>query len=399
MDELNLVAAICGQRGHYDALQRIGLTANDFGEAARAVVESAGEQYRRDADLGAVDADILRSQITRRFGAGSMADSVMEFVAGFPDDVSGVNATEEYRLLRLSRISTTLATLLATGQHGDETAALLIKYQRLSTGEEGEQWKPRLTLEDFEDDDSARIQISPKALNDFIGGGVLRGHNITVYGRPDSGKSLFALNCAAYACRQGYRVLYVANEEPAQDITRRILSRLSGIGIEKLRQREALAAAIDRAGASYENWYLFHRAGVTARDVAVQASKIRPDFVVVDQLKNLSCAADNRALQLDTLARQVREIGIEHNCVTLSVTQAGESAHNKLILSMTDVEWSNTGIPGAADLMIGIGVDDEYGASDKRMLSMPKNKVNGRHGAFPVWIDTQHTAVLSRKPA
>ena len=81
----------------------------------------------------------------------------------------------------------------------------------------------------------------------------------------------------------------------------------------------------------------------------------------------------------------------------MSVTQAGESAQNKLVLSMGDVEWSNTGIPGAADLMIGIGLDDEYLSTDKRMLSIPKNKVNGRHGAFPTWINPKRTSFLSKK--
>jgi hypothetical protein len=31
------------------------------------------------------------------------------------------------------------------------------------------------------------------------------------------------------------------------------------------------------------------------------------------------------------------------------------------------------------------------------MLSIPKNKVNGNHGAIPCWIDAQHTAFLSKK--
>ncbi len=398
MDELNLVAAICGKRSNHEALTRIGMASSDFGEAARSVVDAAREQYGRDAELESVDSGVLRSQIKRRFGAGSMADSVMEFVAGFPDDVSGINVIEEYRLLRLGRVSTSLATLLATGQHGSATAELLGKYTRLAAGEEGEQFKYRLTGEDFEDDESARIKLSPAVLNTYIGGGVLRGHNITVYGRPDSGKSLFALNQAAYAVKQGYKVLYVANEEPAQDITRRLLSRLANTDIESLRARETLLRALDVAGRPYENWFLLHRAGCTARDVAAQCAKIRPDFVIVDQIKNLTCGADNRALQLDTLARQIREIGIEYNCVTMSITQAGESAQNKLVLSMTDVEWSNTGIPGAADLMIGIGVDDEFQSTDKRMISIPKNKVNGRHGAFHTWINPKRTAFLSRKP-
>ena len=397
MDETNLLAALFRQRGSYENLLRVGMESNDFSEAGKFVVTAIGEQYKRDEHCYAASVDVLRSQAERRFGKGSMADSIMDFVSTFPDDVSGVNTVEEYRLLRLARCSTTLATLLATGQHGDETATLLDKYKRLSSGEEGDEFKPRLDAEDFEDDESQRIKISPTSLNSYIGGGVLRGHNITVYGRPDSGKSLFAINQAAYACKQGYRVLYVANEEPAADITRRLLSRLAGIDIEKLRMRENLLRALDKAGEPYENWYLFHRAGVTARDISRQAARIKPDFLIVDQLKNVATNADNRALQLDTLARQVRELGIEHECVTMSVTQAGESAHMKLNLQMNDVEWSNTGIPGAADLMIGIGLDEEYLATDKRMLSVPKNKVNGKHGAFPVWIDPQRTAFLSKK--
>ena len=156
-DELNLVAAICGKRSNHESLVRIGLEAGDFGEAARCVVDSAREQYTRDAELQSVDYGVLRNQVRRRFGAGSMADSVMDFVASFPDDVSGINVIEEYRLLRLGRVSTTLATLLATGQHSDETKSLLVKYARLVAGEEGEAFKPRLTAEDFEDDENYTI--------------------------------------------------------------------------------------------------------------------------------------------------------------------------------------------------------------------------------------------------
>lgn len=397
MSELNLVAAVCAKRSNYDALMRIGVEVTDFGDAARSVVDAAGEQYKRDADLQALDLDVLRSQLQRRFSAGSMVDSIMEFVAGFPSDVSGINCIDEYRLLRLQRVSTTLATLLAMGKHGEETTALLAKYQRLSACEEGEEFKPRLTLDDFEDGRGARFYAFPTSLNAFIGGGVLRGHNITVYGRPESGKSLFALNYAANVCRQHYKVLYVANEEPETDITLRLLARLYGIKIEALRDRETLALVVHKTRAMYDHWFLLHQAGLSVRDVSQHVARIKPDLVVIDQLKNLSCGRDNRALELDALAQQVRNIGIEHHCVTMSVTQAGQSAHNKLVLSMTDIEWSNTGIPGAADLLIGIGVDAEYEASDKRMISIPKNKINGRHGAFPVWVDRTTTAILSKK--
>jgi KaiC/GvpD/RAD55 family RecA-like ATPase len=396
-DETALLAAICASREASNHAENIGLANEELGDAASAVLDAAREQYRRDPNLRAVVASTLTSQIERRFGKGSMADSVMDFVATFPKDTSAINVVEEYRLVRLARIATELATNLATGQHGTGTEELLARYSKLKDGEKQEQENYRLKLDDFTKESGQRIPIMPESLNNYIGGGVLRGHNITIYGRPDSGKSMFALNAAATLCNNGYKVLYVANEEPAQDITRRLLSRMAGIEIEKLHDRKFLEAAFDHAHEGYDNWFLYHKAGCTSKDIARQAAKIKPDILIVDQLKNIAITEDNRALQLDKLARQVRELGIEHNMVTMSVTQAGESGQDKLVLSMSDVEWSNTGIPGAADLMIGIGVDKEYDNQGKRMISLPKNKINGRHGAFPCWIDPTHTAFMSRR--
>ena len=397
MDDLLLTAAIVGSRQAYEKLMGIGLDSTDFTEGARCIVVTAGEQYKRDPAIQAVNVDVLRSQIQRRYGDGAMSNSIMDFVATFPRDVSKFNVTEEYRLHRLGRCATLLATNLATGNYGDETGQLVDKYKQLSGGEEGEQFKARLTEDDFADDDQDdKLELSPRSLNEFIGGGVRRGNNITVYGRPESAKTLFALNQAATSLMHGHRVLYVANEEPAHDITIRLLSRLAMRDVDALRDKSTLRDAFARTREPYNRWYLLHRAGCTARDISRQAARLKPDLIIVDQLKNLSVGRYNRALELDRVAQAIREIGIEHECVTLSITQAGDSAQDVLNLKMNDIEWSNTGIPGAADLMIGIGVNDEYQAIDKRMLSIPKNKINGAHGAFPVWIDTQQTKYLSR---
>ena len=405
-DETLLTAAICGDRAAYDTAMRVGLDSADFGEAARCIVRAAAEQYERDPELHACTAEVLRAQVTRRYGEGSMTESIMDFVETFPSDISRVNVLDEYRLLRLSRVSTDVATRLAMGKHDDETQELLSKYQLLRAGNaSGVPTKLRLTADDFVDDGTAgqRVPIMPATLNGRIGGGVLRGHNITVYGRPDSGKSLFVLNQAAYAIAHGLTVLYVANEEPDRDITKRLLSRLLRRPIASLHKDSAMREAIGQAEdiGHYQNWNLLHRAGCTAKDVGQLADEVRPDIIIVDQLKNLSTGkkGDNRALELDRLARDVRELGIEHNAVTISVTQAGDSASNVLNLSMNDVEWSNTGIPGAADLMIGIGHNQEFFAQNKRKLSLPKNKINGWHGSIDVWIDVQHTAFLARARA
>lgn len=387
-DEAPLLAAIMQDRRVYAAAKQIGLQADDFSDAGRLLVRCAAEQYRRDPALPAVSADVLARQIVRRVGNKDVAQTYIDYAAALPTASSGANLVEEYRLLRRSRAAMNLAASLASGEDNQE---LLDKYLQLRDEPAAEQ-KFRMTAEDFAaPDDSLRIPLSPKTLNEFVGGGVLPGHNITVYGRPDSGKSMFALNQAAYLCRLGKPALYVANEEPARDITRRLLARLSNMPIASL---DAPTAMKQHANA-YGRWHLLHMAGVTIRDIRQAAGHIKPALIVIDQIKNVVVGDDNRALQLDKLARAVRELGIEFNAVTLSVTQAGDSASDKLRLDMGDVDWSNTGIPGAADLMIGIGVNDEWALQDKRLLSVAKNKVNGRHGAVPVWIDAQRTAFLS----
>jgi hypothetical protein len=58
---------------------------------------------------------------------------------------------------------------------------------------------------------------------------------------------------------------------------------------------------------------------------------------------------------------------------------------------MGDVDFSNTGIPGAADCMIGIGATREYIAQGHRMLSFPKNKIGGVSGREPVRVTLDAT--------
>jgi KaiC/GvpD/RAD55 family RecA-like ATPase len=397
MDELSLLAAICKSRKAYDKLERMGLDSQNFSEVASAVLNATRDQYKRDPDIEHASRDLVETALQRRYGKGSLADSAMALFDRFPRDVSKVNVVEEYRLLRLQRVSTALASKLASGDHGESTEELLDQYKSLSAGEEAESFKERLTEEDFAEDDSDRIMLYPKSLSTYIGKGVRRGHNVTVYGRPNSAKSMFALSNAAILIKHGYRVLYIANEEPAQDITLRLLARLTRMPLDELQScSQARSEAFRRAEPEYRNWILLHKGEITARDIRRQAARLNPDVIILDQLKNVHVAEDNRALQLDKLARQVREIGIDYNAVTMSLTQAGESAEQKLKLGMSDVEWSNTGIPGAADLMIGIGVNDAWNAEGKRLLTISKNKIKNEHGSFPVWINPNYT-VMSGK--
>jgi hypothetical protein len=82
----------------------------------------------------------------------------------------------------------------------------------------------------------------------------------------------------------------------------------------------------------------------------------------------------------------MRNLAREFDMVAVSVTQGSDSARGKLVLDMGDVDGSNVGIPGAADVMVMIGMNDDYDSQDRRMITLAKNKVGGNHSSWPIGI-------------
>ena len=104
----------------------------------------------------------------------------------------------------------------------------------------------------------------------------------------------------------------------------------------------------------------------------------KPDFIVVNQIRNLHVRAGTRTEQLERAATEMRNIGKKYGVLAISVTQAGDSATDKLILDQGDIDGSNTGIPSQGDVILGVGVNAQYEKTDMRHLSTCKNKVGAR---------------------
>ena len=115
--------------------------------------------------------------------------------------------------------------------------------------------------------------------------------------------------------------------------------------------------------------------------------KYKPDVFIVDQIRNLYSSKNlTKVESLEYIAQCMRNLAKESSSVGVSVTQAGASAEGCLVLGLNDVDFSNTGIPSTADLMIGIGVTPEYDKSNRRVLSLAKNKITGVHSNIPVSV-------------
>ena len=112
-----------------------------------------------------------------------------------------------------------------------------------------------------------------------------------------------------------------------------------------------------------------------------------PDVLVIDQIRNVQVKEDNFVRHLEKVSAMIRQIGQRHEVLVISVTQAGDSATNKAALEMGDVDNSNTGMPGQADVMLGIGGTEADVRANRRVLSLPKNKRSGNHDFFTVEVD------------
>jgi hypothetical protein len=121
--------------------------------------------------------------------------------------------------------------------------------------------------------------------------------------------------------------------------------------------------------------------------------KHKPDVLIVDQIRNVQVRAENRTNELEKVARGMRDFARIYNLLAVSVTQAADSARNKLELDMGDIDGSNIGIPGACDVMIMVGMDQAYYDNDERVVNLAKNKLTGEHSKWVVGISKQISRV------
>jgi KaiC/GvpD/RAD55 family RecA-like ATPase len=305
----------------------------------------------------------------------------------------------DFIAVRREAVADKLASTLLAGKDAGE---LVEEYQRWNSAdailseEEGPETYVAMSMREIMETDNpdALIKVWPTALNDRLDGGLLRGHHLVVFARPEMGKTLFLVNAMVGFLKQNLRVLYIGNEEPLQMTAQRMISRITGY--DKAACHMEPDAAYEKALENgYDNWVATKLTPGSIPEIERECEKWEPDVLVVDQLRNLRMREDNYVQKLEKAAAAVRQIGKKYNCLVLSATQAGDSATDKPVLDMGDVDSSNTGIPAQADVMVGISATPDDFELDRRMVSLPKNKRSGDHTSFPVKLDKTRSRIMS----
>jgi predicted ATP-dependent serine protease len=232
-----------------------------------------------------------------------------------------------------------------------------------------------------------RISMTPKALNDQLEGGLLPGHHVVLYAVTDLGKTLFALDQARHFIDCGKTVLYVHNEDPFSDLIERFLVTLLGRDKWQIRKHYKKAQKVAEAK-GWERMVWADLTPGTFPEIESLIRKHKPDILMVDQIKNLETGDKDGVVRLETAATSMRNLAKRHNIISISITQAGDSADGKAILGRGDIYGSNVGIPGTTDLMLGIGATTQQEIDGIRTLSFAKNKVSGNKSPIQVFFNT-----------
>ena len=240
--------------------------------------------------------------------------------------------------------------------------------------------------------------VYPMAFNERLEGRAAGGHHIIIFARPEMGKSAFNITIACGFARQKKEGIYIINEDRVEDIYTRIISNLTGLTRDEIMRDRATAKqmALDR-GLEYIR--LVSLAPGTLKQVEAFADKYRPKWMIVDQLRNLEVKEANKVLQLEYAATGLRNIAKKYNLLMISSTQAGDSGEGKKLLTMGDVDFSNTGVAAQADVLVGIGGDPVDVAEGRRVINISKNKLSGIHQNFPVKLIPQLSRYLSFRQA
>jgi hypothetical protein len=390
MEKRLISAAIKSRKAYEEIFGKID--PETFSAPGSLISKEIQQFYDLDKEAKSADPKVILERIAAKIRNDKHVAAVNDYAKGLDPDISVPNLAHDIRMFRQLRLGDELSLALVNREPDAKIRELMAEYEDLSHTEEEKSEeevyhkKSVKALLERSFDPGKQIKLSPRELNDRCDGGARPGHHILVYARPEIGKTLFAQNLAAGFLRQGYRTLYIGNEDPASDILLRFVCRLSKMTKAQVMENPDEAERRAFAG-GYDGLVVASLAPGNFFEIRKLVEEHKPACVILDQLRNIEVNSESRVQALEKAATEARNLAKRHSLLVVSITQAGESAEGKAVLGRDDIDFSKTGIPAQVDLMIGIGADDTMERHGIRTISLPKNKLSGRHDHFVVTIN------------
>ena len=393
--ESKILSSIIKDRESFNKLSKLNVK-DSFSDPAKFIYDIVCDFYDNDTSVSFVDLELVEKRIERELP--KQIDLYRNILKTLNETTSSANLLNEVIAVKKDSIARELSSLLLTQQKAG-VIELMEEYKNVESSfdedDEDESLLAGVKICDIVESlkNQNRIKLWPKALHQATGG-AMRGNNVLVFGRPEVGKSLFIINMVGGLLHDGYKVLFIENEDPAKSTMSRLICRLADKPlIDVIENPDEVENVVRQRG--YNNLILKSLSPGTFRDIQSLIDHHGVDVVVINQLRNIWVGKASRVEQMEIAATSARNLAKKNNILVIGVTQAGDSGTNKLRLEMGDIDFSNTGMPAQMDLIIGIGSNEEYDGKSWRMISLPKNKLSGEHLYFPVTVDTKINKVTS----
>ena len=388
--ETKILGAAMAARSTYDLVSE-HLVDKDYSKEYQLVKKAVGDYYERDPNATSVDHELLIGLIEGSTSNKKHQERFASYIREAQAHGTSASNVDEL-IIQGKKIAVGQKIAMAMINHTDPNE-LIAEYQKL----DGISTLADLNVKGIEILDSTNfadvftkrkegsdlLKVYPLALNNFLKGGVGPGHHIVTFARPEMGKTAFNLTIACGFANQGAKGIYFLNEDRLEDVYARAVSCLTGAPDEVVAQDIAKWEEIAmRRGLG--NIMFVSLAPGSPSDIEKFVMQYEPKWIIVDQLRNLQMKETNKVLQLEYATSALRNIGKKHGIIVVSTTQAGDSAEGKRILDMGDIDFSNTGVPAQADVLLGIGASREDDEKGERYVSICKNKRGGGHGQVPL---------------
>ena len=403
MIDTSILASCIADRNAYEKIKDI-VDANDFSPPIQFWYERVHDYYRRDKAASAVDKSILRELGNAKLTNPKPAESVHAALEGVSDAVSVPNIVVLCLELRRRNLILELAAVSGTGD--DKKANKLFEELSGIWGKAEESTSDVRYAADWENlwdrvGSANRIPLGIATLDSRIGGGVLAGNHVLIFGRTEIGKSCLTLSLTANLVTAGQRVLYVGNEDEIDILKARVASSVLGWTPEQLEALPKKRARLLQEKVADRLVMLQMNPG-SISELTDLVEKHTPNVLIVDQIRNLGGSEDGLTRQMEANAIRLRSLLSKKRIVGISVTQGSDrsSSHGEdgpLYLSPGDVDSSRVGLPGQTDLQLGIGSNRDLLSRGLRMVSFAKNKLySGPKSREPLLLrfDTQRSKVL-----
>ncbi len=384
MLDVKVLAAVLDSRDAYDKVKSY-VVMEELGLQAQTWWPLVVEWYDADRKAQSVDREILLAK-----GERELPEAHLSTLTGWLKDVPESNAPEAVvkELLELKRYvkGNELSQAIQGRADGARIDALLGEYSELRNATHLGTSEVTWTMDDQEMDSlldrDNLIKFAPQRVNDRLKGGIGPGDTVLIFGRPEAGKSLFTVNAVAGFLKFKRKVLCIGNEEGTYRTRKRIICNLANTDNDGYAKdpEKALSLAKER-GLDY--LYICHMQPGSPAEIEELVKEVRPEVVVVDQIRNLTLGKTNDKLtdRLGELGTAMRSMANKYGFASVSVTQAGDKTerHGQEVppwLTMADIADNRTSLAAQFDVILGVGCTEELRRNNTRAISICKNKLN-----------------------